>query len=119
MELADNLPKKSENNFIIKLKRFFAKIFFKENKNIEGNNEKIVEQDEINITPQVDIFKEWHKEKNETKIKEDILHMIDKKPELIDKLSVKQLKALNEMYYKVIEENNKIIKDLESKLVQN
>jgi len=116
--MIDNLPKKFENNFIVKLKRFFAKVFFKKknNINVEGNKEKSVEQEDVNITPQVDIFKEWHKEKNEVKIKEDIVHMIDKNPELIDKLSVKQLKALNEMYTKLIEENNRIIKDLERRL---
>jgi len=49
-------------------------------------------------------------------LEEDIIKIVEKNPDLIDNLTILQLEKLNEMYDKIIEENDRKIQRLKSKL---
>jgi hypothetical protein len=58
------------------------------------------------VTNKDHIFEKMRKATKQIEIKEDILAIVDKNPQLINTLSLKNLKALNKMYDDVIEKNN-------------
>ncbi len=58
------------------------------------------------VTNKENIFEKMRKATKQIEIKEDILAIVDKNPQLINTLSLKNLKALNKMYDDVIEKNN-------------
>ena len=112
--MASKLPVKYENNFFSKFKTFFGNIFIK-NSSVIKHNEVIKE-----VTPQVGTkeneFTKMKIASNKVKLKEDILGMIEKNPQLLETLSVDKLKELDRMYDEIIERNDRKIKQLKREL---
>lgn len=108
----NKLPKKYEKNFLGKMKLLFFRIFNR--RNVEEINPKIEEKKQTKDN--VDVFRKMHNESSIENLKIDIIEMIDKKPDLIKTMTIPQLKALNNMYDKIIEENARIIRGLERKI---
>jgi len=110
----NGLPKKYEKGFFEKIKNFFLDIFSMKkveiNKVEENNLEK---NNEIKEREQINYFEEMKEVSKKEHIKQDIVSIIDKNPELIKTLSLLQLKELNKIYKKIIEEIEKNIKKLE------
>ena len=113
----NNLPKKYEKGFWYRAKRFFSNIFSRKKINepkLEmGGKTKVIARNNI------DEFAKMKEESRKVKLKEEIIEMIDKNPKLIDTLSATKLKELNNMYDKIIEENERIIKGLQRKIAQS
>lgn len=108
--MKNNLPDKYNENFTVKIKRFFSNFFKK--KSIEEKKESRDKVDGNSIN-EIEKMKE---ESKKAQLKEDILEMTKNNPKLIETLSTAQLKELNNMYDKVIEENNRKIDKLKSSL---
>ncbi len=68
------------------------------------------------VTNKENIFEKMRKATKQIEIKEDILAIVDKNPQLINTLSLKNLKALNKMYDDVIEKNNLEISRLKKRV---
>lgn len=113
----NNLPKKYEESFWYRIKRFFSNIFSR-NKINESKSEMVVKTKTI-AQNNIDEFAKMKAESRKVKLKEEIIEMIDKNPKLIDTLSATKLKELNNMYDKIIEENERIIKGLQRKIAQS
>ena len=64
------------------------------------------------VTNKENIFEKMRKATKQVEIKEDILAIIDKKPQVINTLSLKNLKALDKMYDDIIEKNDLEIRRL-------
>ena len=112
--MENNLPDKYNENFRVKIKRFFSSFFKK--KNIEENKEVQKENNDKIMDNSINEIKKMKEESKKAQLKEDILEMTKNNPKLIETLSTAQLKELNNMYDKVIEENNRKIDKLKSSL---
>ena len=103
-----NLPQKYKENFINKIKSFFAR-FFSKKVEITANQET----KEINkINENKNIFKEnlineqVVKVNNEMVAKKSIVDIVEENPELIETLSNENLKKLIKIYEEIIIQNN-------------
>lgn len=88
-----NLPQKSENSFFSKMKNFFKKLFYKENNSI-GQNAEVKKDKEIN---QSNTILEMRKESQNLRLKDDILEIVEKNPDIIDSLSKENLERLDKL----------------------
>ena len=113
--MKNNLPQKYEGSFLFRVKRFFNKLFGK--KSFEKEKvEPIVKEEKKEVPIKENSIEKMKKESKKAHLEDDILNMIEKNPELIDNLTIPQLEKLNEMYDKVIDENDREIQSLRSKL---
>ena len=110
--MTDNLPKKYEISFFNKIKRFFSNIFTKKN-NVVEIKETIQKEIVENKAKELDKMKQLS---NEAKIKEDILTLVKKNPELIKTMPIENLKELNRMCADIIEKNDREIKKLKREI---
>lgn len=112
--MESKLPVKYENNFFSKFKKFFINIFNKNSSVIESN--EVIKE----VTPQVvtkeNEFSKMKMASNKVKLKEDILTMIEKNPQLLETLSIDKLKELDRMYDEIIEKNDRKIKQLKREI---
>lgn len=110
--MENNLPDKYNENFKIKIKRFFAGFFNK--KNVKENKD-IIKESNDKIVENINDIEKMKEESKKAQLKEDILEMTKNNPKLIETLTTTQLKELNNMYDKMIEENNRKIEKLKKK----
>lgn len=114
----NNLPIEYKKGILYKIKRFFAEFFTK--KNIQPNIQTIY-TDTFNESSK-DIFKnkvyvpEVEKIQREKNTKESIINMVEKNPELLETMSIVNLKKLTQLYDEIIENNNNKIRLLKSKI---
>ncbi|MBQ2890932.1 MAG: hypothetical protein IJE44_04740 [Clostridia bacterium] len=108
--MQNKLPEKYGNSFFSKIKRFFANIFKKNNAIIEKKVDS--KKENVELKSKENEFEKMKKSSNKVEIKEDILSLIEKKPDLIDTLPLERLKELDNMYDEIIEENERKIKNL-------
>ena len=113
--MKSNLPQKYEESFIFKIKRFFSNLFGKKNIQKEEIN-PIVKEEKKEIHIKENSIEKMKQESNRVHLEEDILKIVEKNPELIENLTISQLEKLNDMYDKTIEENDRKIQRLKSKL---
>ena len=113
--MKSNLPQKYEESCIFKVKRFFSNLFGKKNIQKEEIN-PIVKEEKKEVYIKENSIEKMKKESKRAHLEEDILKTVEKNPDLIDNLTIPQLEKLNEMYDKIIEENDIKIQRLKSKL---
>jgi len=112
MCMGNNSLSVKENNIFSKIKCFLKSLFYKEQK----NEEKVVEN-EIKTENNNSFLEEIKSQTNvenagkEDAIK-DIVNTVEKNPETLNKLSMKQLKYVNKYYDKELEEVDKKINKL-------
>jgi len=110
--MGNNSLSVKENNIFSKIKCFLKSLFYKEQK----NEEKVVEN-EMKIENNNSFLEEIKSQTNvenagkEDAIK-DIVNTVEKNPETLNKLSMKQLKYVNKYYDKELEEVDKKINKL-------
>ena len=92
--------------------QIFIMSFYVFYKNIEKENTKLENKNVF----QDNSIEEMRKLSEDVKLEEDILELIEKKPELIDTLSFERLIELNDLYDKKIEETEKEVAKLEQKM---
>lgn len=112
--MQNQLPKKYENNFFIRLKRFFSNIFHK--KEMNDKLAEAIKENKKEVSFEKIDFDKMKEMSNKANLKDDILTLVEKNPKLIETLSVKQLKALEHMYDDIIENNNRKIKKLKREI---
>lgn len=110
--MENNLPDKYNENFKIKIKRFFSKFF---NKKSAEENKEVIKESNDKIVENINDIEKMKEESKKAQLKEDILEMTKNNPKLIETLTTTQLKELNNMYDKMIEENNRKIEKLKNK----
>ena len=108
--MKNKLPIKYENGFFFKIKNFFSNIFRKNYDVVEEH--EIIKGNKIEINNIESEFAKMKRASNKAKIKEDIFTLIEKQPELIETLSIDKLKVLSDICNKIIEENDRKIKQL-------
>jgi len=113
--MSNNLPTIPKEGFFYKIKQFFMKSKKTETNVEETSVEKEMHKEEILDKPLSDIDK-MRMQGKKARLKEEIIEIIDEKPELISSLSDENLDELNKMYDEIIEENDRKIKDLERTL---
>ena len=110
------LPIEKEKGFLNKIKNFFKKIFFKNNKKtlqVESNLENILEENKFHQNIKIEV--------DNTDIKKDLdreelFEKIRKEPNSLQHLSNEQLEKLSKYYEQKIEKNDEIIKEKQEKL---
>lgn len=113
--MSNNLPTIPKEGFFCRIKQFFMKRK-KTEVNVENTSiEKEKPKEEAVDKPLTDIEKMKIQGKR-VRLKEEIIEIVDKNPELIKSLSDENLDELNKMYDEIIEENDRKIKDLERTL---
>ena len=109
--MKNTLPEKYKNSFFTRIRRFFSSAFGKKQVVTE---EKIVEKTvQAPVLTKENVFETMKKGSQQVAIKEDILTMVDKNPQLINTLSLANLKELDKMYDDIIAKNNLEIRKLE------
>ena len=88
-----NLPQKSEYSFFGKIKKFFKKLFYKESNQSVQN----VEKKEDTVTNDNNEITEMRKASQNVKLKDDILKLVEKNPDIIDSLSQENLERLDKL----------------------
>ncbi len=107
----NTLPEKCKNSFFVRIRRFFSSAFGKKQVVTQENTmEKTVREP---VTNKENVFETMKKGSQQVAIKEDILAMVDKNPQLINTLSLENLKQLDKMYDDIIAKNNLEIRKLE------
>lgn len=106
--MENKLPEKYESNFFSNIRRFFSSIFRK--KAVEEDKE--VKTAVKSLRPKENSIESMKELSNKAKLKEDIMEIVEKNPELLRKLSIEKLEELDKMYDKVIAENDMKIKQL-------
>lgn len=101
--MENKLPIIYKNNFINKIKNRCLKIFFKKQNATEDN----IEYATLYSLPKEDNFFQMKQEIKTIKLREEIIDIIDKNPEFIENLTVTQLKELNKIYDRLIEEEKR------------
>ena len=114
--MSNNLPDKCEQSFIFKIKRFFLKVFNK-NEKVEID-ENIFSSADTTIEVKEDMFSNVREVSKKQKLEEEILNIIEAKPELVETLSIKQLEVISRNYDRIIGENEKKINKLKRALAQ-
>lgn len=107
----NNSLEKYEGGFFQRLKRLVRNIFMKEQKTVVGNT-VYKKNNEQKLNP----IENMKTESQKTAIKEDILSLIDKKPDILKTLSLEKLKEIDKLYDEKIEKNVKEIEYLSIKL---
>lgn len=98
--------KNSIQKIYINIKKFFANIFKKKNLMLEEPKEK-----NIKNSSEISNIEKLRKEsKNRQKVKE-IIDITEKNPDLLENLSIKQLRVIDNYYDESLEEINKKIAD--------
>jgi len=113
--MKNNLPQKYEESFMFKVKRFFSNLFGKKNIQKEEIN-PIEKEEKKEVHIEENSIEKMKKASKRVDLEEDIIKIVEKNPDLIDNLTILQLEKLNEMYDKIIEENDRKIQRLKSKL---
>jgi len=109
--MKNTLPEKHKNSFFVRIRRFFSNAFGKKQVATKENTmEKTVQTP---ITNKENVFETMKKGSQQVAIKEDILAMVNKNPQLINTLSLENLKQLDKMYDDIIAKNNLEIRKLE------
>lgn len=98
--------KNSIQKIYINIKNFFANIFRKKNLMLEEPKER-----DVNNSFKISNIEKLRKEsKSRQKVKE-IIDITEKKPDLLENLSIKQLRVIDNYYDESLEEINKKIAD--------
>lgn len=112
--MENKLPEKYENSFLNKIKRFFTGLFKKNV--IASKSEEVIQNKKIEVKQTETEFNKMKGLGNKTRLKEDILTLIESNPDAIKNLSIENLKKLDSMYDEIIEENNRKIKKLKREI---
>ena len=105
------LPEKYKNSFFVRIRRLFSSAFGK--KQVVTQENTIEKTVQAPVTNKENVFETMKKGSQQVAIKEDILAMVDKNPQLINTLSLENLKQLDKMYDDIIAKNNLEIRKLE------
>ncbi len=115
--MKDNLPQVYKNSFFDKVKRFFVNLFAKkeEKQNVEEKVEICKEKKGSNdfkkgLSMSAVTSANHHREE----IKSSIIDTVEEKPELLQTMSIDNLKKLIILYEELIKENDKKIKMLKN-----
>ena len=112
--MENKLPDKYRNGFFKNLLLKMKYLFLRKNDDTSVEKNKYIfsqskNMNEEKINKKKDYFEEIKHQSEKNKMKEDILAIINKKPEMINSLNVLQLYELRNMYKEIIEKNdNKI-----------
>lgn len=109
--MKNKLPEKYKDSFFIKVKRFFNNIFCR-----KSSDKKIDQELKVEVKIKENEFNKMKEISNKSKLKEEILDIIEKKPELIETLSVERLRELDRMYDEIILENDRKINKLKREI---
>jgi len=109
--MADKLPIKYKEGIFSRIKKFFSGLLKKDSIVIEK-----YEEEKVEVVHKEDEFEKMRVASNKVKIKDDILSMIEKNPELIETLSIDKLIELDHMYDQIIEANDRKIKRLKREI---
>ena len=113
--MSNNLPTIPKEGFFYRIKQFFIK-----NKKIKVNVEETSVEEQVTKEEKIDKplsdIEKMRMQGKKARLKEEIIEIVDKNPELIRSLSDENLDELNKMYDEIIEENDRKIKDLERTL---
>jgi len=107
----NKLPEKYENGFLHRVKRFFSNIFSR-NK-VVNEKKEIIKEEKMEHKNEENYFLKMKEESKKIELKEDIISILNNKPELINTLSIERLKELNNMYDEMIRDLEREIKKLE------
>lgn len=89
-------------NIIENIKNFFNNIFGKKQKMLPESNSEIIEKS-VQTKSDIDVMRENAYKENKVK---EIVDITEKNPELLENLSIKQLKVIDDYYDKSLEEIN-------------
>ena len=106
-----NLPQKSENDFFSKIRNFFKKLFYKKAAQLEQNIEV---KKETNVNQDNDITN-MRKASQNIRLKDDILSIVEKNPDIIDNLSEENLVRLDKLCDEEMSKLDKELDDLKLK----
>jgi len=109
--MENNLPKKYKFSFINGIKKFFFKILKKQE---IDSNENLVEQEKNIVSKDNDIETMKHYSTN-AKLKNDIVELLMKKPDIIDTFPEEKLDELEKICSEKVKENDRVIKRLKNK----
>ena len=113
--MKNNLPQKYEGNFIFRIKRFFSNLFVK--KSVEKEKVELeIKEEKKEIHIKENSIEKMKKESKKVHLEDDILRIVEENPKLINTLTLSQLEKLNDIYDKVIIENDRKIQSLRRKL---
>ena len=112
--MTSKLPIKYKDGFFSKIKMFFSNIF-KKNTIINEPIEEIKEN-KVEISSKENEFDKMKVASSKVKIKDDILTLIDNNPELINTLSIDELRELDSMHDEIIKENDRKINKLKREI---
>lgn len=107
---------KYQTSFIYKMKHFFMSFFNKKDKLVKVEKLEIEKKIAKNNLDEKNIFEQMSLASKKEKTKQEILDLIDSKPEFIHTLPYSKLKELISLYDKDIEERELRIKKLKRKL---
>lgn len=115
--MSSNLTSKYEKSYIYRIRRFILGLFNRNKKmetieNIEVNKDKKVKEK----VESINTFSQMKEMSKKSKLKEEILSMIEDNPNLIETLSVVQLEELKNMYTVLIEEKDRKIRKIKREL---
>ena len=112
--MENKLPIKYKKGVFSNIKLFFSNFFKK--KTIDYVSDYKLKENKFEISSRETEFEKMKAASNKIKIKEDILTLIEKKPQLIETLSIDRLAELEEMYDEIIEKNDRRIKQLKREI---
>lgn len=112
--MTSKLPIKYKDGLFSKIKMFFSNLFQK--KPIIDKSIKEIKENKLDINSKETEFNKMKVSSNKVMIKEEILTLIEKNPELIDTLSIEKLKELDSMYDEIIEKNDRKIRKLKREI---
>lgn len=112
--MKNKLPIKYEDGFFSKIRKFFSNVFKK--KSVTTEQLEVIKEKEVEINTNESDFAKMKVASNRVRIKEDILTLVEKNPELIENLSIEKLKELDKMYDEIIEKNDRKIKQLKREI---
>lgn len=113
--MENKLPVKYKESLFSKIKKIFSNAFRK-NIVVIPKHHEVVKKNKFEMNANDYILDKMKAESNRVKIKEDILTLIEKNPELIKTLSIESLKELESMYDEIIEKNERKIKQLKREI---
>lgn len=114
----NNLPIEYKKGILYKIKRFFKELFAPKNihQNVQTIDTNTIDGSSKDIFKNKVYVPEIEKIQREKNTKESIINIVEKNPELLETMSIVNLKKLTELYDEIIENNNKKIRLLKSKI---
>ena len=106
------LPTKYKKGFLENLLLKIRRLFYKKSMSVSSDKKVDSFNQKSNLKEAKTYFDEMKYQSKKITVKEDIVSIINKKPELIDSLDIMQLYEIRNIYNEIIEKNDRKINRL-------